>query len=387
MNKITNKKDFKLLIVFFSMEAIILLICFLAAHFQVNKGASVKASWEYESFMNSTHSVYSNILDKSFGGNGVSGFTSIWQDEAGIPGADDSNILYKYYTFNLSDQGITSHMTKAAPGMQMSGIVSNTATSTVVQQAKSTFTLGNFKIANDYVSENLDLVMILEKPLVIEPMEKSGILIYHVHATEGYCKTEADKSDLKNYSVEGEENNVVAAGNIIQNTIASQSGIKVLHDKTVFKEGLQSSVAYNNAALKLNEIYTENKNIKLQIDVHRNSASLNDKKYGPTVQANGINYAPFSFVIGLDWDPATGERSDSVNPYWEDNFKLCMLIMEKLEEKAPGIVRQIDLRRNPYNQGFVENSLLVEIGFDGNLTAEAEASAKLFGEVLCDIYG
>ena len=54
MNKITNKKDFKLLIVFFSMEAIILLICFLAAHFQVNKGASVKASWEYESFMNST---------------------------------------------------------------------------------------------------------------------------------------------------------------------------------------------------------------------------------------------------------------------------------------------------------------------------------------------
>lgn len=69
------------------------------------------------------------------------------------------------------------------------------------------------------------------------------------------------------------------------------------------------------------------------------------KKYGPVIQAGGVAYAPFSFVIGLDWDAATGERSESVNPYWEDNFKLCMLVMEKLEEKVPGIVRQIDLRR------------------------------------------
>ena len=226
------------------MEAIILLICFLAAHFQVNKGASVKASWEYESFMNSTHSVYSNILDKSFGGNGVSGFTSIWQDEAGIPGADDSNILYKYYTFNLSDQGITSHMTKAAPGMQMSGIVSNTATSTVVQQAKSTFTLGNFKIANDYVSENLDLVKILEKPLVIEPMEKSGILIYHVHATEGYCKTEADKSDLKNYSVEGELPQEISYRTRLHPNLESKCCTTKLFSKKVFNPVLHTTTQH-----------------------------------------------------------------------------------------------------------------------------------------------
>ena len=269
----------------------------------------------------------------------------------------------------------------------MSGIVNNTATSTVIEESKSTFTLGNFKIANDYVTERLDLVNILEKPLVIEPMDASEILIYHVHATEGYCATAAEQSDLDHYTSEGEENNVVAAGNILQNTIVSGSGISVLHDKTVFKEGLQSSIAYDNAAQRLNEIYAEHKNVKLQIDLHRKSATLDGKKYGPTVQKDGVNYAQFSFVIGLDWDPVTGDRSDSANPYWEDNFKLCMLIMEKLEEKVPGIVRQIDLRRNPYNQGFVENSLLVEIGFDGNLTSEAEASAQLFGEVLCDIYG
>lgn len=288
MNKITNKKDFKLLLVFFILETVILLICFLIAHAQVNRGISVKASsWKYERFLNSIRAVRTNVLDKSFGGSGVAGFTSIWSEDTEITGPGNTNVLYKYYSFNLSDDGITSNMTKAAPGTQMSGIGSNTATTTVVQQAKSTFTLGKFKIANDYVGENLDLVKILEKPLVIEPMDKSGILIYHVHATEGYCATEAEKNDTKNYSVEGEENNVVAAGNKLQSTIASASGIKVLHDKTVFREGLQSSVAYDNAAQKLKEIYAENKNIKLQIDLHRNSATLGWEKIRPCDPGRG----------------------------------------------------------------------------------------------------
>ena len=146
-------------------------------------------------------------------------------------------------------------------------------------------------------------------------------------------------------------------------------------------------MSYNNAAVRLNEIYNENNNIKLQIDVHRNSAESNGKKYGPTIEVNGIKYAQVSFVIGLDWDTSSGDRNDKTNPYWEDNFKLCMLMIEKLEEKVPGICRQIELRRTPYNQGYAENSLLTEIGFAGNLSTEADATARLFAEVLTDIYG
>jgi hypothetical protein len=62
-------------------------------------------------------------------------------------------------------------------------------------------------------------------------------------------------------------------------------------------------------------------------------------------------------------------------------------MIEKLEEKVPGICRQIELRRTPYNQGYAENSLLTEIGFAGNLSTEADATARLFAEVLTDIYG
>jgi len=385
MSKITEKKDFKALVFLFSLEAIIIIIMFFIAHFSINDVFDTASS--HRDFSKSMQIVCENTLKNSFDGKGISAFEISHIDGSNSSNSPTRETMCKFYTFNLSDDGITSNVKHAEKNTQMSGIASNTATTTVIQPAVSDFNLGKFRIHNDYVHVNLDLEEILKKPLVIEPMDDSSILIYHVHASEGYCVTESDKYNLRDHTIKGEEHNVVAAGNVLQDSIVKHTGIKVLHDKTLFKEGLASSVSYNNAAEKLNEIYAENKNIKLQIDVHRNAAEEGNKKYGPTVEANGVKYAQISFVIGLDWDPATGERDDSVNPYWEDNFKLCMLVIEKLEEKVPGICRRIELRRNPYNQNYAENSLLTEIGFAGNLSTEADRTAELFGEVLSDIYG
>lgn len=383
MNKITQKKDFKLLIFLLSFETLMLIILIVIAHFSLR--VDIEETNSHKEFCSSISNISKNVLDKTLNGNGFSGLYSL--NSIDLSNNTNDSEICKFYTFNLSDEGITSNLLRTKENTQISGIANNTATTTIIQPADSEFGLGAFKIRNQYVTERLDLEEILEKPLVIEPMDKNAILIYHVHASEGYCITENDKYDIRNHSIEGENNNVVAAGNILQDTISSKSGIKVLHDKTLFKEGLESSVSYNNAAKKLDEIYAENNNIKLQIDVHRNSAIDGNKKYGPTVTSNGIKYAQISFVIGIDWDPATGDRSDSVNPYWEDNFKLIMLLTEKLEEKVPGICRRIELRKNPYNQNYAENSILVEVGFAGNLTSEANETARLLGEVLNDIYG
>lgn len=385
MHNITKKTDFKVLVSLFAVEAIILIVMLFVAHFSVN--GSIGHTNLHSEFSGSMHNICTNVLENSLGGKGVSGFSSLYKENTVENAPSVNEEMCKFYTFNLSDDGITSNMLRAKKNTQMSGISLNTATNTVIAPAKSDFALGKFKVHNDYVREALDLEEILAKPLVIEPMDNSSILIYHVHASEGYCITDSDKYNLRSHTIVGEEHNVVAAGNILQNAITSRTGIKVLHDKTLFPEGLESSVSYNNAAKKLDEIYAENKNIKLQVDVHRNAAEDGNKKYGPTVEANGVKYAQISFVIGLDWDPVTGDRNDSVNPYWEDNFKLCMLMIEKLEEKVPGICRRIELRRNPYNQNYAENSLLTEIGFAGNLSTEADRTAELFGEVLSEIYG
>ena len=383
MKKLSEYKDFKTLIFLFSIEAVLLIVMLVIAHFSSVK--TVEPCTDYDQIILSMTTVKNNILNKTFDGNGVSAMSSLNEDI--ISGEVHGKRLCKFYTFNLSDEGITSNLLKAEENAQMNGIAQNTATTTIIPAADSEYKLGRFKVRNDYVPVNLDLEEILSKPLRIEPMKNSNILIYHVHASEGYCVTESDKYNLNSYTIVGENNNVVGAGNVLQNSIISHSGIKVLHDKTVFKEGLESIISYNNAAVKLDEIYASNDNIKLQIDLHRNSAEINNQKYGPTVELNGKKFAPISFVIGLDWNPATGQRQDETNPYWEDNFKLCMLVIEKLEKKVPGICRQIDLRRNPYNQNYAENSLLIEVGFAGNLSTEADATAEILGEVLSDIYG
>lgn len=384
MQNFYKKKDFKTLIILFSIEALILVLMCVIAHFSTKN--DIIQNNNYTDFVSSMTFVNENVLDKSFNGEGIAAFNNINENEKD-ENEDAKDQICKFYTFNLSDEGITSNLLRAKDSAQMNGISTNTATTTIIKSAKSDFKLGRFKIQNNYVYENLDLEEILAKPLKIEPMDKSSILIYHVHASEGYCITESDKYKVNSHSIEGEEHNVVAAGNVIQNALIANTGINVIHDKTLFKEGLQSSVSYNNAAVRLDEIYKENNNIKLQIDVHRNSAESKGQKYGPTIEVNGIKYAQISFVIGLDWDTSTGDRNDKTNPYWEDNFKLCMLIIEKLEEKVPGICRQIELRRTPYNQGYAENSLLTEIGFAGNLSTEADATARLFADVLTDIYG
>lgn len=380
MNNYSDKKDLKFILVCFLIEVIMLVVCFIIAHNSVNDNSVAN----FKQTASSMSKVNDNIFLNSFNGEGTDAFVLLQDDNLSSFEHVKSN--YKYYTFSLSDDGIDTDMIKGVSGLEIEGLMANTATNTIIPECKSTTFLGKLKIQNDYVRKSLDIAKILSKPLIIEPMDNSKILVYHVHGTEGYCETYDDKYSSSS-SIKGDKNNVIEAGDVLQKTIQDKTGIKVIHDETVFEEGLESVVSYNNAAVKLDEIYAAEKDIKLQIDLHRNAAQDGDVKYGPTVEANGTKYAQISFVVGLDYNEQLGEHITSINPYWEDNFRLCMLLIDKLEEKVPGIVRLIEFRRTPYNQNYAENSLLVEVGFNGNLTSEANRTAELFGSILSEIYG
>ena len=117
----------------------------------------------------------------------------------------------------------------------------------------------------------------------------------------------------------------------------------------------------------------------LVVDVHRNGYGklYKGKRYCPTAELDEEKYAKLMFVIGLDYDSSKGEYSYENNPYWKENFKLVFLLIQKLEEKVPGICSGIALRKTPYNQGLAPNSLLLEVGFEGNLVS---------AEVLAEVY-
>ena len=289
----------------------------------------------------------------------------------------------KIFRFSFSNNG---YSIEAGYGSSesLSGIRYNYLSKPYIAKSKATTTIGFLKIINSYVPENIDINQVFAAPLKIE--RNRSILIYHVHALEGFCANKEDKKNLTVNEIPGNQNNVVYLGDVMKEVIEQNTSLSVIRNATVFDRTGGSNETYLRALPMLNQVVSEYPDTGLIIDVHRNAIDVTREKYGPVVTYNNVDYAPISFVLGMDWS-YDGDRDDSVNPYWEDNLKLIMLVAKKMEDRVPGIVDNIGLRRNPYNQNVAANTLLVEIGFDGNLTSEAEATARLLAEIIGEIYG
>ena len=128
MKKLSEYKDFKTLIFLFSIEAVLLIFLLVVAHFSSVK--TVEQCTDYEQIFLSMNTVKNNVLNNTFDGNGVSGMSSL--NEVIISGDEQGKKLCKFFTFNLSDEGITSNLLKAEENAQMNGIAQNTATTTII---------------------------------------------------------------------------------------------------------------------------------------------------------------------------------------------------------------------------------------------------------------
>ena len=104
MSKITEKKDFKILIFLFSIEIILLTIMMIVAHLSLKD--NVKQTKSHSEFSDSLYAVSNNILKNSFNGEGISALNKLDKNDS----SEDTNPICKFYTFNLSDNGITSNL-------------------------------------------------------------------------------------------------------------------------------------------------------------------------------------------------------------------------------------------------------------------------------------
>lgn len=300
--------------------------------------------------------------------------------------------MYNYYTFNFTKDGVTVNVSEGTAGQNMQGMVTDLKSSDLtIKKSKSTFKLGEYEIDNYYVPEDISLMDIFSEPLVLKKIgfteNSCDIIIYHTHTSEAYCMTEEDKSKIKGYGTSKvPEETVVSCARIISSKInESDSGIICINDETVHDQGTDSLIAYELSANTLRGLLEKNPKAQLAIDIHRDSVDpVNGKRWGPTARKSDDKYAQISFVVGLDYD--NGSRNISNNPNWKENFKLATLISQKMDNLVPGITRCISLRKTAYNQNIANNSLLIEIGFDGNLISESNATAELLAKVLEEIY-
>lgn len=212
--------------------------------------------------------------------------------------------------------------------------------------------------------------------LLSMPDETKGgsVLILHTHGCESYTPTEKNmykpSSDFRTIDT---KYNVIQIGNEIEK-ILTQKGIKVIHDKTLCDYPSYND-SYNNS-LALAKSYTQaNPDIKVILDIHRDSIAGQNGEQVKTV--GGENTSQLMFVVGTD-------KSGNAHPLWRQNLSFALKLQSRLVKKYPNLMRPINLRTHRFNQQVSTGSLILEVGSDGNTLEEAINAARIFAEELGD---
>lgn len=213
-------------------------------------------------------------------------------------------------------------------------------------------------------------------------IKKSGepeVLIMHTHATESYM------SEIRDYYTAADpsrttdnDKNVTHIGEIIANRLKA-AGIGVLHDKTQHDHPAYTG-SYSRSEVTVNEYLKKYPSIKIVLDIHRDSISLNETdRVRPVAEINGKRAAQVMLCMG--------SQSGTVknHPNWRENFRLALRLQQTLEVMYPGLARPIVLASKLYNQNLTTGSLLIEMGTESNTLSEAEYSAELTANALVSL--
>jgi len=240
----------------------------------------------------------------------------------------------------------------------------------------SSNTGGNIGIRND-TGEVIDKDAILkEKPTVKEG--EIQVLILHTHTSEAYTKTadtEYEESDA--YRTQDNSRNIIAVGEVMAEALKAR-GIGVIHDKT-YHDYPAYAGSYKRALDTIAKNMKAHPEITLVIDVHRDALQTQSGEYMKTMaEINGVKCAQALIVIGTD-------KGGLEHKNWRNNLKWGLHLQKIMNEKYPGLPRDLHLCNERYNGHTSDGAMIIEIGSNGNTLHEAKHTAKLVGECIADL--
>lgn len=206
------------------------------------------------------------------------------------------------------------------------------------------------------------------------PNENRGgsVLILHTHTCEAYTPTkENNYKPTDDFRTTDPNFNVIRIGDEIAKALTDR-GINVIHDTTICDEPSFND-SYNNSLGLAKKHLAENPDIKVILDVHRDSIAGENGEQIKTVGAEGTSQ--LMFVVGTNM---TGLE----HPLWRQNLSFALKLQKQIIGKYPNLMRPINLRANRFNQQVCTGSLIVEVGCDGNTLEEALNAARIFGAEL-----
>ncbi len=207
--------------------------------------------------------------------------------------------------------------------------------------------------------------------------EGPRVLIFHTHGSESYTPdeafpyepTEAERTTDTNY-------NVVRVGDELANVL-EEKGIETIHIREIFDSPTYTG-SYDRSLEAVEEALSEHPDIKIVIDVHRDSILTDDgRAYKTSYTIDGEETAQLMLVVGTD-------DGGLEHPDWQENLNYAVQLQYKLNRKYPGLMRPVNLRTQRFNQHARHGSMLIEVGSSGNTMTEALAAIKLFGQTLAE---
>lgn len=249
----------------------------------------------------------------------------------------------------------------------------------VVEQLKESLDVDylwkNFYIVDSTTSVTksmFNVKKLLNQDLTLPKKEgKKQILIYHTHGA-----SESFQDSRKNVV----EDSVVGVGAELAKEL-EKKGYSVYHDTTQYDlvDGkLDRSLAYNESLEGIQKIRSENPDIKVMIDLHRDSVGKGKHTY-TTIQNKKC--AIVMFFNGMS-RTRSGEISYLYNPNLQGNLAFSLQLKCKAMEYYDGFTKPIYLKGYRYNLHLEPRSLLIELGNENNTVEEAKNAAAPLANVL-----
>lgn len=232
---------------------------------------------------------------------------------------------------------------------------------------------GKMEVRNES-GYDVDLEEYASKALPFElSYSDTEVLIMHTHTTESYSSSDITKYlASENGRTTNDQKNMIAIGKIIADTL-NQNGIKTIHNTTVHDYPTYNK-AYTRAAATITNLKKQHPNIKIVLDIHRDAIG-DDKSFKLTTDISGEKAAQVMIVTGTDKNGLAHEN-------WKKNLIFASHLQKNANTMYPGLMRNLNLRAERFNQHLTQGSLIIEIGSNTNTLEEAKLSAKVFSEVI-----
>ena len=220
----------------------------------------------------------------------------------------------------------------------------------------------------NHAQKSFSVEALLSKPLPYQA-DTGGykVLVVHTHTTESYFPTDRSNDETQNMIQVGKE----------FTSVLEQNGIKTLHITKV--HDVPYTTSYKKSLESITQALQEHPTIEVVIDLHRDALyNENNEKIKPLATINQISAAQVMIVTGT-------EKGGLPHPNWEENLSFAVKIQNDLLKNYPGLSRPVDLRKERFNTHTTKNSVIIEVGSNGNTLEEAVNGAKFAAQSVANV--